>query len=111
MLWVVAVLPEDAVAVVESVRFLLVGARWVVVECRVRLKCRVDRREGPAGCWLFVVAVVARLVRLVLSWRRHRLRALVGPSSRQSRWPCGSGWALAVVDQDVEMVASPVGPG
>ena len=36
----VGVVPWDAVAVVGSIRFLLVGARWVVVECRVRLKCR-----------------------------------------------------------------------
>ena len=38
------VVPEDAVAVVGSVRFLLVGARCVVVECRIRLMCRVDHR-------------------------------------------------------------------
>ena len=40
----VGVVPEDAVAVVGSVRFLLVGVRRVVVECRIRLMCRVDHR-------------------------------------------------------------------
>ena len=40
----VGVVPWDAVAVVGSIRFLLVGARWVVVECQVRLKCRVDHK-------------------------------------------------------------------
>ena len=40
----VGVVPWDAVAVVGSIRFLLVEARWVVVGCRVRLECRVDHR-------------------------------------------------------------------
>ena len=40
----VGVVPWGAVSVVGSIRFLLVEARWVVVGCRIRLKCRVDHR-------------------------------------------------------------------
>ena len=96
-------LPEDAVAVVVSVRFLLVVVSWVVVVCPFHLVYREDPECDPAGCWLVGDAPVVGLFAMVWCWCRLLIPVvgdqgvvLVGSSAGLGSGPQVQGTTAAV---------------